>query len=76
MKRYGYDKVMDLHVIRTRHRITFAHHTTAHQLREFLTQVPDDATFDDFDYGTDADGDFYIEFVHEQGVPAGGNDSE
>ena len=65
MKRIGYAQTMDMRVVRTRHRVTFKNFTKASELKEFLTHVPDDATFDSFESGHDDDDDFYIEFVHE-----------
>jgi len=65
MKQLGYQQTMDMRVVRTRHRVTFRNFTKAGELKEFLTYVPNDATFDSFESGHDDDDDFYIEFAHE-----------
>ncbi len=62
--RVGYHKIWETRVVRTKHRVVFADWTQAKELKEFLKNVPDDAKFEELDWGEDGDN-HYIEFIHE-----------
>lgn len=56
-------KKVKLHVVRTKHLLTFDSKTTQKQFSEFLSKIPPEATVDEvliLDYGN-----FSIEFHHE-----------